>query len=279
MGKTSSNMAKWGGRSRDENESVCDALLCPGRLRDVLFSVRRIRIQRNSAFTLIEVLVVIAIIALLLAILIPSLATAKEKSRRVVCQSNLHQFSIGLNGYANSNRQMLPSGRSDMPGDEHTPVLATRTRKELLKYVDQRVLECPWLGGPFKNTGGWYYPGYGYVLGYNYLGGHRETPWTAPEGYELWKSPQTISDRTTVPILTELNAWTTGEQRTWAPHGTRGPITQYGDQGKGGMTSVEAGAAGGNSCLMDGSVSWKHISSMKYYQGSQIHMNGCRTMW
>jgi prepilin-type N-terminal cleavage/methylation domain-containing protein len=236
-------------------------------------------IHRTSAYTLIELLVVVAIIALVVAILIPSLAAAKEKSRRVVCQSNLHQFCISLNAYANSNKQILPSGRSEMPGDEHTPVVATKTRQELLKYVHQRFLECPWLGGPFKNTGGWYYPNYGYVLGYNYLGGHKATPWTAPEGYAEWKSPQKITDSTRVPVLTELNAWTTGEQRTWAPHGKRGPITQYGDEGQGGMTAKEAGAAGGNSCMMDGSASWKDIANMKYYQGSQVHMNGCQTMW
>jgi prepilin-type N-terminal cleavage/methylation domain-containing protein len=241
---------------------------------------RRICTQEDSAFTLLEVLVVVAVVALLLAILIPTLAGAKEKSRRVVCQENLHQFSIGLNAYANSNNQVLPSGRSDAPGDEHTPVLATKTRNELLRLFGQpTVLECPWLGGPFKNTGGWYYPGYGYVIGYNYLGGHEATPWPVPAGCEPWKSPQRVSDRTTVPILTELNAWTTGEQRTWAPHGTTGPITQYGDVGKGGMTSKEAGAAGGNSCMIDGSASWKGISTMKYYQGSQVRPNGCRTMW
>jgi prepilin-type N-terminal cleavage/methylation domain-containing protein len=249
-------------------------------MSDVPFSVRRICIQRNSAFTLLELLAVIAIIGLLSAILIPALAKAKERSRRVVCKNNLHQFSIGLNVYANSNSQKLPSGRSDMSNSEHTPVLATKTRKDLLKYVGhQKVLECPWLGGPFKNAGGWYYSGYGYVIGYNYLGGHRATPWTAPPGYARWKSPQRITDLTKMPILTELNAWTTGEKRTWAPHGTRGPITEYGDKWKGGMTSKEAGAAGGNSCMIDGSVAWEDISNMKYYQGSQTHLDGCRTMW
>jgi prepilin-type N-terminal cleavage/methylation domain-containing protein len=249
-------------------------------MSDVPFKVRRIRIQRNSAFTLIELLVVIAIIGLLLAIVLPSLAGAKERSRRVVCQSNLHQFSIGLNAYANSNKQMLPSGRSEVPDDEHTPVVATKTRKELLRYVGhKRLLECPWLGRPFQNTGGWYYPGYGYVLGYNYLGGHQATPWTAPPGYELWKSPQKTTDSTMTPTLTDLNAWTPGERRTWAPHGIKGQISQYGDVGKGGMTSREAGAMGGNSCMTDGSVSWKDISNMKYYQGSQAQLDGCRTMW
>jgi prepilin-type N-terminal cleavage/methylation domain-containing protein len=55
----------------------------------------------GRAFTLIEVLVVVAIIALLIAILIPSLAAARFQSRVTVCQSNLHQLGIGIVAYAN----------------------------------------------------------------------------------------------------------------------------------------------------------------------------------
>lgn len=234
---------------------------------------------RNAAFTLVELLVVIGIVGLLLAIMIPSLAGAKERSRRVVCQSNLHQFCIGLNAYAGSNNQALPRGRAE-PGGEHTPLVSTKTRKQLLKYVGSpKVLECPWLGSPFKNTGGWYYPGQGWVLGYNYLGGHEGTPWDAPEGFATWKSPQKVTELPTFPVLTELNAWSIAERRTWAPHGKRGPITEFGDEGKGGMTAKEAGAAGGNSCLIDGSVSWKNIEKMKHYLGSDGGRTACCTMW
>lgn len=237
------------------------------------------RHARPAGFTLIELLVVVTIIVLLLAIMIPALQSAKEKSRRVLCQSNLHQLAIGLTAYAGSSKQVFPAGRSEA-SDEHTPVLTTKARKELLRYIgDCRLLECPWLGGPFKAKGGWYYPGYGYVIGYNYLGGHRGTPWDAPIGYAKWKSPQKLTELATLPILTELNAWTTGEHRTWAPHGLRGPITEYGDKDKGGMSAKKAGAAGGNSCLIDGSVSWKDISKMKYYCGSQTTFSGCLTMW
>jgi prepilin-type N-terminal cleavage/methylation domain-containing protein len=249
-------------------------------MRDVLCGIRRAHVRRRSAFTLIELLVVLAILGLLLAILIPSFVRVKEKSRRVVCQNNLHQFSIGLLAYAGANRQMLLPGRAEFSAYEHTPVLARKIRRELLKYVGHpKVLECPWLGRPFENSGGWYYPGQGYVLGYNYLGGHLGTPWAGPPGFEPWVSPQSTTQMTAVPLLTELNAWTPGEHRTWAPHGARGPITEYGEEGKGGMTSVQAGAAGGNLCMLDGSVFWKGIANMKFRHGSRSHLDGCRTMW
>ncbi len=63
------------------------------------------------AFTLIEVLVVVAIIALLIAMLVPSLATARTQSRLVVCQTNLHQLGLGIAAYANQQRT-IPFGPS-----------------------------------------------------------------------------------------------------------------------------------------------------------------------
>jgi prepilin-type N-terminal cleavage/methylation domain-containing protein len=61
------------------------------------------------AFTLIELLIVIAIIALLLAILLPSLSQAREESRRIVCQSNMRSIGVATNGYLGND------GQSNLP--------------------------------------------------------------------------------------------------------------------------------------------------------------------
>ena len=49
-------------------------------------------LAKRNGFTLIELLVVIAIIAILAALLLPSLASAKERARRTNCKNHIKQF-------------------------------------------------------------------------------------------------------------------------------------------------------------------------------------------
>lgn len=68
-------------------------------------------LQRRSAFTLIEMLVVVSIIALLMALLLPSLAGARRHTRGIKCLAHLHVFGQGMAMYADENRDMLVPGR------------------------------------------------------------------------------------------------------------------------------------------------------------------------
>ncbi len=66
-------------------------------------------------FTMIELLVVTAILAILLALLLPVLGRAKEQAYRTVCTSNLRQISLGYFSYAEDNSSWYPENRQQMP--------------------------------------------------------------------------------------------------------------------------------------------------------------------
>jgi prepilin-type N-terminal cleavage/methylation domain-containing protein/prepilin-type processing-associated H-X9-DG protein len=70
-----------------------------------------------AAFTLVELLIVIAIIALLMAMLVPTVAGTRRQSRAVQCASNIRQLCTAIFGYAAENKQRFPSNiPSPAPG-------------------------------------------------------------------------------------------------------------------------------------------------------------------
>ena len=98
--------------------------------------------NRSNGFTLIEVLVVVAIIALLLAILMPSMSRARQQSISATCLSNQHQIGIALTTYANHNMGFLPPQNTNLIEWVPNPTRLA-FEKELGRNNYHKVLFCP----------------------------------------------------------------------------------------------------------------------------------------
>ena len=100
--------------------------------------------SRSRAFTLIELLTVVAVIGLLVALLLPAVQQARESSRQTHCQNNLRQLGLGLNNYLTSTG-VLPFGVG-ADGDSATPTYTSLNNRrysmhsQLLPYLDLAVL-------------------------------------------------------------------------------------------------------------------------------------------
>ncbi len=71
-------------------------------------AIARRGVIRHQAFTLVELLTVVGIVAVLIAILLPALAGARRMARRVQCAGNMRQICVALLGYANDNGGKFP---------------------------------------------------------------------------------------------------------------------------------------------------------------------------
>jgi prepilin-type N-terminal cleavage/methylation domain-containing protein/prepilin-type processing-associated H-X9-DG protein len=98
--------------------------------------------KRSAAFTLVELLVVIGIIAVLIALLLPALGRAREQAKTVQCGSNLHQLAIGAFMYADAHKgKVIPYQFMDTTV---TPAAAILWPQLLTPYLKNRaVWSCP----------------------------------------------------------------------------------------------------------------------------------------
>ena len=95
----------------------------------------------RKGFTLIELLVVLTIIGLLIALLFPVFAKARERARQTVCESNLHQIGLAIQMYQNDNSGVLPPYFFDASA---LPATEQADHDLLLAYAhDPDIYHCP----------------------------------------------------------------------------------------------------------------------------------------
>ncbi|MCM8528479.1 MAG: hypothetical protein NE327_18285 [Lentisphaeraceae bacterium] len=110
-------------------------------------------------FTIMELLIVVAIIAILLSLLLPSMKMAREKARRAVCLSNTSQLTAASMMYAKSDNNKLPPENRNIPSDLMGPNVI---RGDVFAAMDltKEMVQCPtapvWYEHKAAGHGSWY---------------------------------------------------------------------------------------------------------------------------
>jgi len=67
--------------------------------------------HRRAAFTIAEILTVVALMMILMAMLLPVFSRTREEARKVLCSSQMRQWTVGLGAYGNDNDAYFPDNR------------------------------------------------------------------------------------------------------------------------------------------------------------------------
>lgn len=89
----------------------------------------------RRALSLVETLVVLAILAILFGLLLPAVQSARERAREAVCKNNLYQLSVAVSNYAEAHKRLPPENPPDKVGGWSIEILPFLEKSNLKESV------------------------------------------------------------------------------------------------------------------------------------------------